>query len=170
MRRQIESAAPPSFDLRSRVNRFESEATSRVDERITIEFDLPDGQAQVTAEPRELDDLFSNLVVNVSILMQSSGRLTVDLTPDEFENMPDEFELADPTRWLHLAIEDRGVHPVGTLFRRLLDPLINVAPQLAASGGALRWSGRILFDENEEEASRVIHLLLPYAAEREKNH
>ena len=108
-------------------------------------------------------------MVNISVLVQCSGRVTVDLVPDDFENMPDELELADPARWLHLAIEDRGVHPVGILFRRLLDPLINVAPQLTSGVGALRWTGRILFDEGEEE-TRVIHLLLPYAAEQEKSH
>jgi signal transduction histidine kinase len=169
MRRQIESAVPPSFDARSWTTRFESGSGGDAREPIRIELDVPGGAALVSEDPRELDELFESLVVNVEVLMRPGGRLTIHLSPDDFENMPDEDEIADPARWLHLAIEDRGVQPVGSLFRRLLDPLVNVAPQLAVGSVTLRWSGRLLFEEGDAGA-RVIHLLLPYAAESEAMH
>jgi len=169
MRRQIESAVPPSFDARTWTTRFESVPGADAGEPIRIELDVPAGAALVSADPREIDELFASLVVNVAVVMHSGGRLTIDLSPDGFENMPDEDEIADPSRWLHLAVEDRGVHPVGAIFRRLLDPLINVAPQLVSGSVPLRWNGRLLFEDGDAGA-RVIHLLLPYAAEREASH
>ena len=165
----IESEAPAAFDLRSWITRFEEEARRSVGEKIRIDIDLPEGPAYVAADPRELDELFSNLVVNVGIVMQPCGRLTVHLEADEDETLPDEEDLIDRSRYLHLAIEDRGCVTVEGLFRRLLEPLINAAPQMASRTGALRWGGKILFEENDDE-SRVIHLLLPYAAEKAAGH
>lgn len=169
MRRQFESAVPPSYDARPWTTRFEGESFGAAGEPIRIELDVPAGAARVSADPREIDELFRSLVVSVGVLMQADGRVTIHLSPDDFENMPAEDEIADPSRWLHLAIEDHGVHTVGMLFRRLLDPILNAAPQLAREVGALRWDGRILFEEGDDDA-RVIHLLLPYAAERESAH
>lgn len=164
-----ERATPTTFDLRAWTTRFELEAREHVGDPIRIDFDLPDGPVRVSADPGALDHLFTNLVLNVRVVMEPGGRLTVHVAPDEMEVLPDEEEVVDASRFMHVSIEDRGYQPVDTLFRRLLDPLIVAAPQLSTNEGTLRWGGKILFDESDDE-TRVIHLLLPYAAERESAH
>ena len=165
----IGNTSSVAFDLRSCVTRFDEEANSRIEERIRIDFDLPDGPVQVFGDPGELDALFTNLVLNVAIVMKPCGRLTVHIEPDVHESMPDEVELADRSQFLHIAIEDDGCLTIAKIFRRLLDPLINVAPALAGQAGALRWAGKVLFEEDEEQGNRI-HLLLPYAASPEVGH
>jgi len=117
---------PEAIDLHEVVTSAHGMLNQLVGAGVTVELDLAATDAGIDADPRRIEQVLVNLVINASDAMPYGGRVTIATTDD---SGPD-----GSPRALRVAVTDTGAGIPPHLQRRIFEPFFTTKPPGSGTG------------------------------------
>jgi signal transduction histidine kinase len=160
--------APPrtkDVDLVEWMRSFASMMRGVIREDIKLELDLPKDPVIITADPAQLHQVFSNLLLNARDAIHGSGSISlrVSLAAGKHER----FELlTKPTAFAYLGVRDTGMGIDANQMSLIFEPLFTTKQHgtglgLAVTHQIVTAHGGMIFVDSTVGAGSTFHLFLP---------
>jgi PAS domain S-box-containing protein len=132
---------------------------------VQLEAKTPGEELFISGDAAQLQQVFTNLILNARDAMPSGGTITLELTREA----PDaelRFAVADPHRYAHLMVRDTGCGMNEEMLRHAFEPLFTTKRNgnglgLPVALQVVQRHGGELFVESEPGASTTFHVFLP---------
>lgn len=127
--------APRVVDLNHVLQRLEATFVRLVGDRVRLELDLCDETPRVKADPGQLEQILSNLVINARDAMPEGGSLTLVTRVVEIPEAAAAATMdATPGEFAVLSVMDTGVGMDEETQRRMFEPFFTTKPLGQATG------------------------------------
>ena len=166
--------APPRMkevEMVEWMRNFVSMMRGVIREDIKLELDVHDDAVVITADPAQLNQVFSNLLLNARDAISGPGSVSVSVAlPSESDDVW--FDVAtQPMKFAHLSVRDSGVGIDGNQMSLIFEPLFTTKQHgtglgLAVAHQIVTAHGGLIFVESEVGAGTTFHLFLPLCEPR----
>jgi len=162
-------SAPRALRLESVLLEFRKMLRRMIGEKIELVLEMEDACGWVMADPREIETLLTNLVVNACEAMPQGGRLSLELTDVVIARTSRRIKAGlAPGAYVQLAIRDTGVGMEQDLLPRIFEqgfttkpPGRNTGLGLAVGTGIVEHSGGKIFAESTPGKGSTFTVFLP---------
>ncbi|HYC90825.1 MAG TPA: ATP-binding protein [Thermoanaerobaculia bacterium] len=132
---------------------------------VQLEAKTPGGELFISGDAAQLQQVFTNLILNARDAMPSGGTITIELACEA----PDaelRFAVVDPHRYAHLTLRDTGCGMNEEMLRHAFEPLFTTKRNGTGLGlpvalQVVQRHGGELFVESEPGAGTTFHIFLP---------
>jgi signal transduction histidine kinase/ActR/RegA family two-component response regulator len=144
------------------------EARSLLSPLCTIEVKPCGESLYIDGDPTQLQQIFTNLILNARDAMPLGGRVTIEVRR-ESANAKLPFVVAHPERFAHLVVRDTGCGMNAEMLRNVFEPLFTTKRNGTGLGlpvalQVVQRHGGEMFVESTPGAGTTFHLFLPLAA------
>jgi CheY-like chemotaxis protein len=144
------------------------EARSLLSPLCTIEVKPCGEPLYIDGDPAQLQQIFTNLILNARDAMPLGGRVTIEARR-EAANAKLPFVVAHPERFAHLVVRDTGCGMNTEMLRNVFEPLFTTKRNGTGLGlpvalQVVQRHGGEMFVESTPGAGTTFHLFLPLAA------
>ncbi len=141
------------------------EGRSLLPPSVTLEVKAPADTLYISADGAQLQQVFTNLMLNARDAMPSGGTITIELTR-EAADAKLRFAVAEPHRFAHLTLRDTGCGMNEELLRHAFEPLFTTKRNGTGLGlpvalQVVQRHGGELFVESAPGAGTTFHVFLP---------
>jgi signal transduction histidine kinase len=163
---------PEVLQLNELIERLEPILRKIVGDRIVIQLELDADLCRVKADPAQIDQVLTNLVVNARDAMADGGRLLIET--DTFTLAPgrdaDDLQLP-PGRYARIAVVDTGVGMNAATVAKIFEPFFTTKPTGSGLGlptayGIVKQSGGHIDVESRIGKGTAFRILLPETKQR----
>jgi two-component system cell cycle sensor histidine kinase/response regulator CckA len=141
------------------------EGRSLLPASIRLEAQTPGGELYISGDATQLQQVFTNLMLNARDAMPGGGTITVELTREA----PDaklRFPVVEPHRFAHLTLRDTGCGMNEEMLRHAFEPLFTTKRNGTGLGlpvalQVVQRHGGELFVESEPGMGTTFHIFLP---------
>lgn len=156
------------FSVEAWLNEMVAEARSILPAAHQIEYESAESSLAIDADPNQLHQIFTNLVVNARDAMPSGGRIHIAVRRD-LRDARFSFGVVDhPERFAHFIVSDtgRGIPP--QTLKHIFEPLFTTKANgtglgLAVAHQVVHLHGGEIFAESELGAGTRFHIFIPLA-------
>ncbi|HVG23313.1 MAG TPA: ATP-binding protein, partial [Thermoanaerobaculia bacterium] len=143
------------------------EGRSLLPPSVSIEVEAPGDVLYVSADPTQLQQVFTNLILNARDAMPQGGKITIELTR-EAANAELRFPVLDPDRYAHVSVRDTGCGMNEEMLRHAFEPLFTTKRNGTGLGlpvalQVVQRHGGELFVESAPGLGTTFHIFLPLA-------
>ena len=160
---------PEVLDLNALLRNIEKMLGRLIGEDIHLEFRLAEDLGRIKADPGQIEQVVTNLVVNARDAMPLGGRLTLETADVELDET---FALGPehgvPGRYVMLTLTDTGGGMDKTTMSRLFEPFFTTKPKgkgtglgLATAYGIVKQSGGHISADSEFGEGTTFRIYLP---------
>jgi two-component system, cell cycle sensor histidine kinase and response regulator CckA len=161
---------PEYVDLNSVVRHAEAVIHFATGKRIEVELDLSSQVGAIFADPRRVEQVLMNLVLNARDAMPTGGRLTISTTSTRLDSdYGIRYGVAmTPGRYAGLVVSDTGYGIQPSVLIRIWEPFFTTKPRGQGNGlglsmvyGAVKQSGGFVWAESEPGQGTVVKIHWP---------
>jgi len=162
-------SAPRALRLESVLMEFRKMLRRMIGEKIELVLAMEDACGWVMADPRQIETLLINLVVNACEAMPQGGRLSLELTDAVVARASHRVKAGlAPGPYVQLAVRDTGIGMEQDLLPRIFEPGFTTRPPgrntglgLAVCAGIAEQSGGKIFAESTPGKGSTFTVFLP---------
>jgi PAS domain S-box-containing protein len=156
------------FDVASWIDQIVFEARSVVQSACVIDVDLQSRDLRVHGDANQLQQMFTNLILNARDAMPRGGRLTVSVRRESPGSRFAFGIVQHPERFAHFIVEDTGSGMSDETLRHIFEPLFTTKKSgtglgLAVAHQIVQRHGGDIFVESRLEVGTAFHIFLPLA-------
>ena len=146
---------------------FADELRALIGSKIQLRIENRADKVHILADPAQLSQVFTNLVLNARDAMPNGGALTIVVQRPESGTHFSFGVVPDAHRYLHFAVRDEGVGIPPELVSRVFEPLFTTKKTggtglgLAVAHQVITRHGGLIFVESELQRGTTFHLLIP---------
>ena len=141
------------------------EGRSLLPPSVTLDMQVPEEELFVSADPAQLQQVFTNLILNARDAMPHGGEIAIALAHEPVDAKL-RFALAEPHRFAHITVRDTGCGMNEEMLRHAFEPLFTTKRNGTGLGlpvalQVVQRHGGELFVESEPGAGTTFHMFLP---------
>jgi PAS domain S-box-containing protein len=168
--------AQPATPVRTRVEveswlrGIATEGSSLLPPNIRVDVTSADGLPAMDVDPKQMQQIFTNLLLNARDAMPGGGTITLAALKHEPGDRFAFGAVGHPERFVHLAVTDTGSGMTPEVLRRIFEPLFTTKSNgtglgLPVAHQVVQQHGGELFVETALGQGTTFHLFLPTAQE-----
>jgi two-component system cell cycle sensor histidine kinase/response regulator CckA len=164
-------AAPQraAFEVESWVENIALEARSLVPPACRIETFVHAAGLVIDGDANQLQQIFTNLILNARDAMPQGGRLTIEMRRERATARWSFGVIEHPERFVHCIVSDTGCGMSAETLRHIYEPLFTTKKSgtglgLAVAHQVVQRHGGEIFVESALDAGTTFHIFLPLAA------
>jgi two-component system, cell cycle sensor histidine kinase and response regulator CckA len=141
------------------------EGRSLLPPSVSIEVSAAAEELYISADATQLQQVFTNLILNARDAMPHGGAITIELAREQ-SGAKMRFALADPDRFAHITLRDTGCGMNEEMLRHAFEPLFTTKRNGTGLGlpvalQVVQRHGGELFVESEPGVGTTFHIFLP---------
>ncbi|MDX1583459.1 MAG: ATP-binding protein, partial [Thermoanaerobaculia bacterium] len=148
--------------------------SAHVRRQITIEVDHADEDHAVEIDREQIDQVFTNLVINARDASPEGSKISIEARRDPAGSTYSFGVVENPDRFVHFAVTDEGSGIPENMLKSIFEPMITTKRHgtglgLGVTHLIVSSHGGHVFAESTEGEGTTMHVFLPEASRRQES-